>query len=690
MRRHVSPSQTVYEPLDPSRKEIRLVRVEPFPKSSEDSGLCCTVYKYSTLQQDLALPYYTLSYVWGPGEVEILINGQPRMITKNLASFLLHWRDLTWANDPVVYTDAENGEVGQPLRRIKVLLDLWIDALSINQDDIAERNSQVAAMAERYTGSECTIAWLGPKTSDSDRALSAVAAIHRCIKALNPKTRRPEDRFKYISQMHPSFFKAPNRGYEVNETWESIRNLFLRNSYWRRRWIFQELVLPVNILAYCGSTMVHVSAIFSLVQWLSDLRYYRGDPLECDSVLWARLSRGSNIEWLGLKNLSYINSTRNQREKSRPEITRDMDWHRLLHSTAFCFEATDPRDHLYANLGIVGVNASMRPQYELAVENVYVEYAKLYARSRGRLSFLREGNPCGSLKEGSHYLFVPTWAPNWDRLSKLAALTDLIKVIEDGEWHADGNPPQDFGQKWQFSGGNFGQILQAVGFGVGVASAIVIPRADVEDHSTYVFGDPFLEASFLLSRIMHHNSQYPAHQGKNSVDRLVINPLLNLAFLDGYLRYQREPVTYPEVDMIAELYLWRHFNKNVGSVFDDQLTRGTRNFNEPELEYFWKKMHKLAWDHEHLAVNDHRRLAYVHRHCLFLTKEGHVGWGPRSMKLGDVVTIIAGCEVPLVLRSVDDHWINLGPAFVPGIMQGETISRMGSSWKDNVRSFRLM
>ncbi|KAG5807705.1 hypothetical protein H9Q74_007679 [Fusarium xylarioides] len=38
---------------------------------------------------------------------------------------------------------------------------LWIDAICINQDDIAERNSQVAMMSQIYGSARCVVAWLG-------------------------------------------------------------------------------------------------------------------------------------------------------------------------------------------------------------------------------------------------------------------------------------------------------------------------------------------------------------------------------------------------------------------------------------------------------------------------------------------------------------------------------------------------
>ena len=57
----------------------------------------------------------------------------------------------------------ENGETGP----------IWIDALSINQEDIAERNDQVNQMAQKYEVAKKVIVWLG----DED-AIIAVAVLN--------------------------------------------------------------------------------------------------------------------------------------------------------------------------------------------------------------------------------------------------------------------------------------------------------------------------------------------------------------------------------------------------------------------------------------------------------------------------------------------------------------------------------
>jgi hypothetical protein len=57
----------------------------------------------------------------------------------------------------------------------------------------------------------------------------------------------------------------------------------------------------------------------------------------------------------------------------------------------------------------------------------------------------------------------------------------------------------------------------------------------------------------------------------------------------------------------------------------------------------------------------------------FLTRDGKIGKGWNSIKQGDLVCVIFGCDVPLVLRPVEEHYYMIGDCYVEGIMQGEAM-----------------
>jgi hypothetical protein len=83
--------------------------------------------------------YYALSYVWGdPGRtLDILINGISRPVTKNLESGLRHMR-----------SESQN-------------INLWVDAVCIDNSNIQERNEQVSNMDEIFASAARVIIGLG-------------------------------------------------------------------------------------------------------------------------------------------------------------------------------------------------------------------------------------------------------------------------------------------------------------------------------------------------------------------------------------------------------------------------------------------------------------------------------------------------------------------------------------------------
>lgn len=48
---------------------------------------------------------------------------------------------------------------------------MWIDAICIDQDDIAHKGHQVSMMGEIYSHASRVIVWLGPQSHESSRAM---------------------------------------------------------------------------------------------------------------------------------------------------------------------------------------------------------------------------------------------------------------------------------------------------------------------------------------------------------------------------------------------------------------------------------------------------------------------------------------------------------------------------------------
>ena len=63
------------------------------------------------------------------------------------------------------------------MRRLDVAVLLWVDQICINQDDLQEKNQQVAMMGTIYQRAWTTLAWLGEDADNSSDALDTIIAI---------------------------------------------------------------------------------------------------------------------------------------------------------------------------------------------------------------------------------------------------------------------------------------------------------------------------------------------------------------------------------------------------------------------------------------------------------------------------------------------------------------------------------
>ncbi|RDW57093.1 hypothetical protein BP6252_13839 [Coleophoma cylindrospora] len=228
-----------YLPLNPADNEIRLVALQPSLQSDEIS--CQIIHRRfpaSDAESDKqlqVLQYEALSYAWGlpSNQRQILINKIPCQVRENLWWALHHLR-----------------------LRYGVRL-LWIDALCINQEDVIERNHQVALMKYIYSKAERVVVWLGCETDDDHHALEFLSEIdvHSAERYINPR--------------HQNYSLDPHARHA--QRWKAILKLCERE-YWQRLWIIQEVVLATKIAIYCGGNSIDWELLRRVCGQLNDLK----------------------------------------------------------------------------------------------------------------------------------------------------------------------------------------------------------------------------------------------------------------------------------------------------------------------------------------------------------------------------------------------------------------------------------
>lgn len=191
-----------HEPLESPERQIRLLEVTP----SDDGGAqyCLTTY---VLGAGNMPHFYALSYEWGTDEPShvLSIDGKSFAIRKNLKLFLDRIHSNTRA----------------------FIRPLWIDAISIDQTNVFERNEQVKIMGKIFAAATIVLTWLGPKPTEDSTLVKTESTL---------QTWRKTDEYLRVqagnSNERPSILSLRD---PYGPMWTCLQQL-CQLTYWNRRW----------------------------------------------------------------------------------------------------------------------------------------------------------------------------------------------------------------------------------------------------------------------------------------------------------------------------------------------------------------------------------------------------------------------------------------------------------------------
>jgi hypothetical protein len=167
------------------------------------------------------LPKHTDSQflLGGPNELykSIAVNGQEITIRKNLWWALGHLRE----------------------RSRGINQTLWVDALCIDQDNVAERNSQVSIMSSICSMASKVLIWLGEESADSKAAFKAIAEFLK-----EPQIPEWETKERFSSTWKAFFVEHSTKFMRLCE-----------RPYWGRLWIIRRFVWPLSSKSIAALTL---------------------------------------------------------------------------------------------------------------------------------------------------------------------------------------------------------------------------------------------------------------------------------------------------------------------------------------------------------------------------------------------------------------------------------------------------
>jgi hypothetical protein len=529
-------------------------------------------------------PYNALSYVWGsrrdPGR--ILLDSQEYLVTRNLFEALKELR----------LPDSD-----------KVL---WVDALCINQSDIAERSAQVILMDSVYKKATRVIAWLGPHENDS--ALT----------------------FELLQKVELSGGGGPYL------LFQGLRGLppLLAREYWSRAWIIQEMEFARELRIRCGPDEALYSTLFKL----------KNSLLESTSVISELKAPARDLRFN--RNVSVQRSFPSVFPKQIPELGLARSGQslspviyldRLIHSK--CSNRHDSVLAFY-NLFSVEIRTQIESYkqggfYEMPPDKFLIQAMRAIIEVTQNLYILTvKARQLGPNIEELWQRDMPSWCPYFGTSFKSVSIPHANDIS-----FGTATKPINFLDD--------GKTLRASGFRIGTISRTV--RRDSRSIGQFQplsnENDITKELEYI-HKCMDFVSSLSGKAGGDGEAKEEALEAIRQTLLAG-----------EDTDALRELL---HKVKKI----DDN-------------ERF--KYENLGARCEH-ALNEVKKYTHTRVICSFTVtptlqynSDIHVALVPDTVRRGDVICYVVGCNIPIVLHPVGGRYEVLGEAFVQELVDEENL-----------------
>ncbi|KAI9648947.1 hypothetical protein NHQ30_001513 [Ciborinia camelliae] len=263
--------------------------------------------------------YEALSYCWGGQNPDVSIKIRDKI-------------------NGMLYDFAVSETLRAALKRLRyesTMRVLWVDAICINQKNVLERNEQVPMMSDIYSKAKSVCVWLGDHDEDSKEAIKFI-----------------KDRVLKLEE-----FDSLLQDESTGSQWMAMSRLMGRQ-WFSRRWVVQEIALASKATLHCGEDTISWQDFADAVSLFIEAEK-RDNSL---SKIIKTDTRYDNVPGF-FAHVSVISATRlvdatsnllrrtkvGESDITRIEPLRNLEY---LVSTLSTFEASEPRDTIYALLAI--------------------------------------------------------------------------------------------------------------------------------------------------------------------------------------------------------------------------------------------------------------------------------------------------------------------------------------------------
>ncbi len=510
------------------------------------------------------------------------------------------------------------------LRRKDKTIILWIDQICINQEDLEERSSQVLLMQQIYKNATNVLIWLGDKADDSNMALDLIPRLSGTL--------GPELKSRSIKDF------------------QAVKALLSR-PWFGRMWILQELGAASSATMMCGKKSIPWQDVSNLI-----------DHIRGNLTLRILVFGTSESSLLACRRLENLKSFRER------FLGREFCFFSAL-CMSRSFDATDPRDKIFALVGCCNQENLIQPDYSIDTRRLYqaiAHYSLFRDDSEG------SADPSNMCREdfGMRFLCeaerientydLPSWVPDW----RARLYPSLWKDSSEIDYNAAGTSKTRIALVDNSKLSLAGKIGDAV-----YLISSIAPPADDGSFPLFVSSN---WRDGLFQRVPQSCWITEASSIAATCQRYRENASRDAAFGTTLAGNNTVYDTSSHRHTEFALYYW-HFRQFLSILCPNGVVNGA---SFQQLSFILN---------EHLEGYHHFDLYYqtaAQGRRFFTTLSGYMGIGPPHMRSGDLVCVFLGGNVPWVIRQDGLEYSLVGECYVHGIMNGEFMKTENLPVKD--------